>query len=238
MTSLTRFLKIAAFSICLALTVSACAASRSVIDVTLPEEAAPAGNGPYVKIVEISDLRKFEVNPKDPSLPSLGDAAEIKDAKLTSRAVARKRNGYGMAMGDVVLPEGKNVVDIVRSATRTALQEKGYTVVDAGSPNYDSALPLAVYVEQFWAWFTPGFWQITLQFDSRLALKSEALVQNSPTTVNGKASATAAAAFESTWTEVIRSGINDLTARIKERIKAPSEVRQPAPAGSASGVGA
>src|SRR5689334_551286 len=100
-TSLTRVL---ALPVLAALLASGCALGRSVIDVKAPARSAVA-SGPAVKIVEVRDIRRFEVDPGDPSQPSLGDAAEIKDAKITERAIGRKRGGFGNALGDLALPD-------------------------------------------------------------------------------------------------------------------------------------
>ena len=49
-----------------------------------------------------------------------------------------------MALGDILLPEGQSVGALVRAAARKALADKGYTVVEAGSPHYDAATPLNI----------------------------------------------------------------------------------------------
>ena len=196
---------------------SGCALGRSVIDVDVPQVAA-ASSGQPVKIVEVKDARVFSASPKDPSQPSLSEAADISNAAITTRAIGRKRNGYGAALGDFVLPENRSVPELVKAAATQALQEKGYRLVEASSPDYATATPLALHVEQFWAWFTPGFVSITMSFDSSITMTGGVLA-STPAVARGQYSSSGMAAFESDWKDVIQRGIGDLTAKIKDRIK-------------------
>ncbi len=203
---------------------TACALSRSVID--LPPAAPtiampPAG---IAKIVEIRDRRTFDVNPSDPSRPSLGSADEIKDPAITSRAIGRKRNAYGQALGDVVLPENRTVVDVVREAARRALQERGWAVVEPASGEYARALPLSLDVDQFWAWFTPGFWAVTVRFVGLVEMTGDPLIGATSSQAAATSAVETGAAFESVWAETITKGVEDLTAKMKERIRTPAEV--------------
>ena len=158
----------------LGLCVSGCALGRSVIDVSVPPPTnASDDSKQVVKITEVRDLRHFEVNPNDPSQPSLAKADEIQDSKITAHAIGRKRGGYGNALGDLALPENKTVASVVKDAARTAFQERGYKVVDEGSPDYERAIPIALDVGQFWAWIKPGFAEITLSLESQVTMKGK-----------------------------------------------------------------
>ncbi len=212
-----------AVPILIAVTLSACALGRSVIEVTPPASAASSGTA-AVKITEVRDTRRFTINPRDPSEPSLGEAAEINDPKITARAVGRKRGGFGAALGDVALPEGTTVAGLVRGAAQTALQDKGYRIVNETSPDYAAALPLALDIDQFWAWFTPGFFSVTATFKARVVMKGDPLIGAAPTTADGFASRSGLAVTEADWTDVVQKGLADLTARMSERIKAPAEI--------------
>ncbi len=209
----------------LAASLSACALGRSVIEVAPPASAASVGTA-AVKVTEVRDLRRFTVNPRDPSEPSLGEAAEINDAKITSRAVGRKRGGFGAALGDVALPEGATVAGLVRGAAQAALQDKGYRIVDETSPDYAAALPLALDIEQFWSWFTPGFVSVTASFKSRVVMKGDPLVRNSREAVDAGATRSDIAVTEAVWTDVVQTGLADLVAKMKERIRTPSEIQR------------
>ena len=207
-------------SLALGLALAACAAGRSVVDVQAPASHAAHGAG-FARIGEIRDMRQFDPAPRDPSTPSLSDAGEISNPSITARAIARKRNGYGRAMGDVVLPEGNTVAGLVRAAATKALQDAGYTVVDDKSPNYAVALPLAIDIEQFWAWFTPGAFLVTIEFNGRIVMKGDALVGRDLGPVRASATYDSGAIFESDWTKIVEQGLDDLSGRMKERIKAP-----------------
>ena len=76
-----------------------CATSRSVVDIATP--AVANGNGQKV-FISVLDERRFELKPQVPEIPSLKEG-EITDKSITERAIARKRNGYGMGLGDVKL---------------------------------------------------------------------------------------------------------------------------------------
>ena len=198
-----------------------CAATRSTFDVQSAPLAAQAPATAFVKITELRDLRQFEAAPRNPSTPSLQDPNEIKNPAITSRAIARKRGGYGNAMADILLPEGRTVQQLVREGVTRAVSQKGYAVVDERSPDYANALPLQVDIQQFWAWFTPGFWQISLEFEGILVLRSEVLIGDKADRVRGYAILKGMAATDDEWKEVLTMGMADLETQIKVLVKPP-----------------
>lgn len=205
-----------------ALSVSACATSRSVLPIAAPVSEQPK-SGSFVKITEIRDLRQFSVNPSDPSMPSLGSAEEIQDPKITSRALGRKRNGYGMALGDVMLPETTSVTALVRDSAKKALQDKGYVVVDENSPDYARAAPLTMDVEQFWAWLGWGFTEFTFTFDTKIGMKGGGnVLATDPAMVQSQTVVKSIAGTESVWTRVIQTGVNEMAEQMKVHIKPAS----------------
>lgn len=123
-----------------------------------------------VHIASIQDARRFEDDPRDPSTPSVseGNVADL-SAHKAATLVGRQRNTWGRAMGDVELSGGATVMDEMRKLLTEGLESRGYTVVD------DDAAPLvlAVDVEEFWAWFTPGMWSVS--FESRIAASLNAV---------------------------------------------------------------
>jgi hypothetical protein len=220
MRSVASLLKGLALAIALGSGLSACAIDRSVVEIKSPATSA-APTKSVAKITEIRDLRQFETNPPQAWMPSLGDANEVKDPKFTSRAIGRKRNGYGMAMGDVMLPENTNVAALVRNAAVRALQDKGYRVVDQTSPEFAMAAPLTIEIEQFWAWVQLGFFEGAMNFEARTKLAGP-LVDQNPAVVSGTHRKMVGAAFESYWIEVVQNGLEDLVEKIKTRIKPAS----------------
>lgn len=220
-----RFASALALPLLAGFILSGCALGRSVLDIEAPPVAAVSVGQP-VKIVEVKDARVFSASPKDPSQPSLSEAAEIGNVAITARAIGRKRNGYGAALGDFVLPENRTVSDLVKAAATKALQEKGYRVVDASAPDYASAAPVMLTVEQFWAWFTPGMFSVTMSFDSQVTMTGAQVMSPNPSTARGQASTGGMAAMESDWKQIIVSGLADLTAKLKGVIKPAEEASQ------------
>lgn len=210
----------AALMACVGL-LSGCAATRSTFDVQSAPLPAQQPATAFVKITEVRDLRQFEAAPRNPSTPSLQDPNEINNPAITARAIARKRGGYGNAMADILLPEGRTVPQIVREGVTRAVSQKGYAVVDERSPEYANALPLQVDIQQFWAWLSPGFWQISLEFEGILFLRSEALIGDKAERVRGYAILKGMAATDEEWKKVLTSGMVDLETQIKAIVKPP-----------------
>jgi hypothetical protein len=199
------------------LVLGGCATSRSVVDVRVSPGPNPA-NGKAVKILQIIDSRKFEVAPRTQSVPSLNEE-EIKDSKITSRAVGRKRNGYGKAMGDFMLPEQRTVQDLVREAMTKALREKGYSVVEQNSVAYQNALPLEADIGQLWVYMTPGFWSLTLEFETILKIKGNVFPTSNEEQIRGYAQMSTQVGTESNYIETIQNGIEDFIKNFKEKLK-------------------
>jgi uncharacterized lipoprotein YajG len=146
------------------LLLAACATSRGTMTLAVPPPASEVTASGKVAVIEsVDDKRVFETAPRDPSIPSLKKGAEFAlDAEGRKAAIARKRNSYGKAMGDILLEGGQTVESITRDLVQQGLQQRGYRVVDAaGAPS--DALRVGVVIDQFWAWLTPGFWAIQME---------------------------------------------------------------------------
>jgi len=210
----------------LVLLLSGCAATRSTFDV--PVARVEAANPPavaYVKLVGVTDKRVFEASPSSPSTPSLQKAEELRDPAITARAIARKRGGFGNAMADILLPEGRTVVQVVTEAITDALRQQGYAVVETGAPQYATAIPLAVDIQQFWSWFTPGFWAITIENESIVVLKSDPLFAGKEESVRGYASVNGMAATDGEWQRTMQLGVKDLVEKVKAKLPKPATVK-------------
>jgi hypothetical protein len=81
---------------------------------------------------------------------------EVSNRSGTSRALARKRDGYGKAWGNVLLPDRRTVSGLFESAITRAFQDAGYRVMEKNDPSAADALRIEADVEQFWGWATPG----------------------------------------------------------------------------------
>lgn len=147
----------------------ACETTRSILDVGASPGADPASAKAF-RIARMTDAREFFVDPPQPDMPSLKDGA-IDDDAVTARAIARKRGGFGQPAGDILLPEGDSVADMVETAVVDSLRRHGYSVVDENHPAFADAVPLEVDVLRFWGWPEPGFWHVRLNFVSQVRIQ-------------------------------------------------------------------
>lgn len=144
----------------------ACATNRSQISLEVPRstQPAPAATGKVAVIVDVSDERRFEDDPSDPSVPSLKKGREyVLDAEGRTAAVARKRNSWGRAIGDIVLNPPQTVETITRDLVRQGLGGRGYTVIEDATAVPNGAITVDIGIRKFWAWFTPGFWVVDME---------------------------------------------------------------------------
>jgi hypothetical protein len=126
---------------------------RSVLTMPpAPAAAAPPATAPAVVIRSVSDERVFEAAPRDPSTPSLGPDGG--DASVRARAIGRKRNGYGQAVGDVLLAPGETVEGLMRQHIVAALQQGGVRVIDESAATPETPR-IDVHIDRFWAWLHP-----------------------------------------------------------------------------------
>lgn len=144
-----------------------CAATRSVVDLKPGEEINNPTDGQIVKLLSVEDKRVFEEKPRIPEIPSL-DPEKINDPSIKARAIARKRNSYGAAMGDVLLPEGKTVALLMEKEVVNAFKEAGYRIAEPNDPDYGIATPVQVDINKFWSWFIVGLARVGNQAEIRL----------------------------------------------------------------------
>lgn len=115
-----------------------------------------------VFVREVHDARRFEDKPPQPRTPSLKGGASLATADVKARAVARKRNTYGKALGDILLEGDRTVTDLVRELVETGLRSGGYEIVLAETASAEDTA-VDVRIDEFWAWFTPGFWSVSME---------------------------------------------------------------------------
>ncbi|MDB2562672.1 hypothetical protein N9X61_03615 [Sulfurimonas sp.] len=141
---------------------SGCATSRGRIALeNSPSTEILKSNNRVVFINSVVDNRIFEIEPSKPSIPSLKNG-EINDDNITSLAIARKRNSFGKALGDILLKDGQTVCSIIKSNTEQALLEKGYEIIYNKSRVTNDTIVIDVDVRQFWSWLNIGFWSLTI----------------------------------------------------------------------------
>lgn len=185
---------------------SGCATNRSEVQLSMPvapRVQAAAPKGVTVAIRSVKDERVFENGSSDPSIPSLGFYST---QELKSRAIARKRNGFGMALGDVVLQDGQTVPAIVQESLSTAFQQAGYRVAKEATAT-SPTLFIDVRVRKFWAWMTPGFWALT--FESRIEADLSIEGKATPISIQAYATESRQLGTDSAWMEIIGKGLQD-----------------------------
>lgn len=171
-----------------------------------------------MRIDAVEDARAFTVSPPSPDMPSLM-GNEIGNKSVTSRAVGRKRGGFGAALGDVLLPEGSSVATLVQSAVARGLRESGYRVLDRGDPGYEQALPIKVRVEQFWSWFNPGFAAVTLTNRAAVNLQGAISPFAQGRTFSSQVMNSMQVVVESDWVAIVNKGLDALATAVKDGVR-------------------
>ncbi len=197
-----------------------CATNRSVVDISdIGQGAVTApSNGKEVYINQIKDHRVFQVNPSSPNIPSLDPAEESSDS-IKARAIGRKRNAYGKALGDIVLKEGDTVVSLTASAIRQAFIEKGYKVVDTPTQPSQNVYVVNADISQFWTWMNPGFWSLSLssEIDTKIQVKGGGATKN--IAVHTKYADNFQTATDGNYTQVISDALKEYIKNLKEKLK-------------------
>jgi hypothetical protein len=159
----TRWL--AALGVALAVSLAGCALGRDEVSLATgaitPVATAPT-KGKSVFIRNVTDDRVFSKGTDSASMPSL--EADSDNAEIRNRAITRKYNAYGMALGDVLLEPGQTVTGYVGDTVRQAFQGAGYTLAKEPGGN-PAPLIVDVRVKKFWTWRKMGFTAITLVSD-------------------------------------------------------------------------
>lgn len=194
-----------------------CATSRGTLDVRIPLPSNPEA-GIAVQEPVVVDARRFEASPRQPSIPSLKNASEIDDVAITSRAIARKRNSYGMAMGDILLPEGSTVMELAGDAIVRGFRDAGYRVLSPDDPGFADAFPVEARIDQFWAWVTPGFWAMAIEFETRMQLTFATGDFAEGREVRGYIRLKSAAVSSEKWRTTIDRGLQDFSAALAKEV--------------------
>lgn len=198
---------------------SGCATNRGIVSLTVPEITSNIPQtGQTVCIQTIADKRVFENNPKTQDIPSLGfGGSDQATEELKKRAIARKRNSYGKAMGDILLEEGQTVESVIADAIKKAFAEKGYDVLASCTARENDTVLVNAEITKFWAYMTPGFWAITLSSDIATDLElvaGEAQLEVVEVHSEGKYQI----ASEGNWMEIIRLSVSKYVEELKKRV--------------------
>ena len=198
-----------------------CATSRSIIDIPshVPQEAQVAAtvDGKAVYIATVRDSRSFQERPPSPDIPSL-DPSETSSAEIISRAIGRKRNTYGKALGDILLREGTTVESLTSSAIRRAFSENGYMVLDNASQVTPNVFVVNADINQFWTWMNPGFWAITLSAEISTNLRIKQGAHEQELVVQSKSADSFQTGSESNYLQVITEALSLYIEELKRKL--------------------
>lgn len=208
-----RMAALAAALVCL----SGCAATRSTIMPDIPTVANPE-TGTAVRLGTIEDLRVFERDPPQASMPSLGSDADLHNPSVTAHAIGRKRGGFGQAMGDVMLPKEQTVATVIGTSVTNAFRRAGFRVLQQSDPGYGEAAVVDVKIKQFWSYFRPGFVEVAAESIIETDLKAPLKGLQDGLNVTSKARVSGGAIFESDWRSVNTQGLADYELKLVNEI--------------------
>jgi len=198
--------------------ITGCATNRGILDVATEVGENPE-SGVAVKFHRVSDNREFFMAPPEANMPSL-KGGEIGNKAITSRAIARKRNSFGQALGDILLPEGDTVAGLVEEQLTDSFRDSGYRVVVEGDADFTDAIPLDIDIDKFWGWFQPGFWQIKLQYETLIRLKGPLGPYVDGKEYQNKTELGAQAASGKNWLKAIQLNLNEIAADVETDLEA------------------
>ena len=201
----------------LALLVTGCATNRGVVSLQIEDAATPSVlNGQTVFISAVQDLRVFEENPATADIPSLGlGGAAAASEEIKKRAIARKRNSYGKALGDILLDENQTVETVVRRSLAKALIEDGYEVVSSREGLGPNGMVLEVDINKFWSWMKPGFWAITLSSEIEVVIQVKQPKQDARE-IYVHSEGNYQVASGGNWLEIMNSSLGKFNTAVKE----------------------
>jgi|AP12_2_1047962.scaffolds.fasta_scaffold08460_3 hypothetical protein len=194
-----------------------CATNRGIVTLQVPEsKMSPQTNGKSIFIKSVTDNRVFEEKPNSPEIPSLGfggtNAASIETKK---RAIARKRNSYGKALGDILLDQNQTVETIIADSLKKSFYDLGYKILfDKANLEKDTII-IDVSIEKFWSWMNPGFWAITLS--SEIGTKIIFTNYNSePKEIYVKSEGSYQVASGGNWIEIMNKSLQAYNSKVKD----------------------
>ena len=184
-----------------------CVTGRRTMDLPAAPESAPAAaTRGHVYISAVTDDRRFENKPDDPSTPSIAGDVTTMTVAQKDQMIGRQRNSFGHAMGDIGLPPGDSMTKHMRALIEQGLRHNGYQV----SSDPSAANTVAVSVTEFWAWTTPGF--VALTFEAKvgctLTIKSGDGASRS-ITVHGYGKNSGQVAKDANWREAYQPAFED-----------------------------
>jgi hypothetical protein len=191
--------------------------NRAIISLQVPEPTATIQhNDKTLYINSVTDNRIFQKNPRSPNIPSLGFTAKEEEAikSIQKRAIARKRNSFGKALGDILLEENQTVELVVRKLLIKSFTELGYDIIDNQEDLKDNTIVIDTSIEKFWSWMNMGFKiSLTTEIETKITITKPL---NDTKDIYVKYSDSYFAASGSNWLEVMKKCMQKYTERVKE----------------------
>ncbi len=207
-------------------TVSGCASSRSVVSLDQPlNVTANPEQGTAVKIVKVIDARIFEAAPKNPDTPSL-PGEDVNNISLKARAIGRKRNGYGMALGDVLLPEGQTVSGVMKDTLANGFREANYRVLNPEDIGYAAAVPVEARITQFWSWLQWGFWQLKVRNQAEVEITGNLPPLKTGLTVRSSTTEPMMAVTEDDWQSTTSEGLKNFSDNLVRALNGKAQITE------------
>ena len=204
--------------IAVAILIEGCAAGRSVVTLEDINQTKNPANGTMVVISSVEDQRQFEVNPKNPFTPSL-DPSDQEAVQLKDRLIGRKRNGFGKALGSILLPENETLSSWFQKITTEGFRLAGYRVLTPTDSGFDTAEKVNVSITKYWAWFNPGFWSVTAANESEIKISGNIAPFKDGMTISSQTEGPGNAAItDKDWTFVTNQGAKDLVKEIATQL--------------------
>jgi uncharacterized lipoprotein YajG len=211
----------AGFITCLSFLVllGGCATNRGVLNITVrPSTETVQPTGKEVFINSVVDKRVFEEKPRYPSTPSLNPGKEINEG-IKLRAIGRKRNSWGKAMGDLVLKEKQTVETLIASCIKQAFIEKGYKVLDSREQVTNKTYVVDAQIDKFWSWMVPIGVAITLNTEASTALTIKSQGGSETKNISVKRSNSYQTARGGNWKETIDETVQAYVDELKSRLE-------------------
>ena len=194
-----------------------CATNRGVVSLQISEPKTPSNfNGKTICINSVTDDRTFQQNPPSADIPSIGfGGADNASKELKKRAIARKRNGFGKALGDILLEEDQTVESVVKKALTKGFCELGYKVIDKKEKAKTDTIIVDVSITKFWSWMNPGFWAISLssEIETKITLTKP---KNETKVIHVKSHGKYQTASGGNWIEVMKKSLQKFNEKLKE----------------------
>ena len=88
-------------------------------------------------------------------------------------------------------------------------------MIDDEAGGGENVIEVDADIEQFWAWFTPGFWAAKLDFEARVKITGDVGSFQGGELVNGQLRLKTMAAGTKAWRNILTEGIDVFIQEVK-----------------------